>query len=337
MDNAVVPAAWPGDSAPPLLSVVIPIYNEQEALPLTVQRLRPILDGLSVTYEVVGIDDGSTDATPAIMQKIHQDWPEFRIVRFARNSGHQAALTAGIHRAFGDYVVSIDADLQDPPEKIPEMLSLAREQNLDIVYGVRGDRGTDTFFKRRTAGAYYWLMRKLVGKKMPNQAGDYRLLSRAAVDALKSLPEHQPVYRLLVPWLGFPSGEVVYVREERVAGSTHYPLSKMIRLAIDSITNFSASPLRLATWLGLLSFVLCFGLGVYTTVEYALGETVPGWSSLFIGMLFLGAVQLVCIGLLGEYVGRIYSAAQSRPAYFIGYDSAEDPRTRSSKAPEYVA
>ncbi|MET8540427.1 glycosyltransferase family 2 protein [Kitasatospora sp. NPDC004799] len=303
----------------------MPIYNEQEALPLTVRRLRPILDGLGITYEVVGIDDGSTDATPVLMQKIRQDWPEFRIVRFARNSGHQAALTAGIHRAFGDYVVSIDADLQDPPEKIPEMLSLARDRGLDVVYGVRGDRGTDTVFKRRTAGAYYWLMRKLVGKKMPNQAGDFRLLSRAAVDALKAMPEHQPVYRLLVPWLGFPSGEVVYVREERVAGSTHYPLSKMLRLAVDSVTNFSASPLRLATWLGLTSFLLCFALGVYTVVAYALDKTVPGWSSLFMGMLFLGAVQLVCMGLLGEYVGRIYSAAQARPAYFVGYDSAEGP------------
>ncbi|MFJ3791739.1 glycosyltransferase family 2 protein [Kitasatospora sp. NPDC090091] len=308
----------------PQLSIVMPIYNEQEALPLTVERLRPILDGLDVTYEVVGVDDGSTDATPVLMQKIRQDWPEFRIVRFARNSGHQAALAAGIHRAFGDYVVSIDADLQDPPEKIPEMLSLAREQSLDIVYGVRGDRGTDTFFKRHTAGAYYWLMRKLVGKRMPNQAGDFRLLSRAAVDALKALPEQQPVYRMLVPWLGFPSGEVVYVREERVAGSTHYPLSKMVRLALDSITSFSASPLRLATWLGLLSFLVCIGLAVYTTVEYALGSTVPGWSSLFIGMLFIGAVQLVCVGLLGEYVGRIYSAVQARPAYFVGYDSADD-------------
>lgn len=331
----------PGDKAgsrpAPLLSVVMPIYNEQEALPLTVERLRPILDDLRVDYEVVGIDDGSTDATAAIMQKIHQDWPQFRIVRFARNSGHQAALTAGIHRAFGDYVVSIDADLQDPPEKIPEMLSLAREQNLDIVYGVRGDRGTDTFFKRRTAGAYYWLMRKLVGKKMPNQAGDFRLLSRAAVEALKALPEHQPVYRLLVPWLGFRSGEVVYVREERVAGSTHYPLSKMVRLAIDSITNFSASPLRLATWLGLTSFLVCLALAVYTTVAYVLGRTVPGWSSLFIGMLFIGGVQLICVGLLGEYIGRIYSAVQARPAYFVGYDSAEEEAPgRAVRESEYA-
>ncbi|MFJ9518987.1 glycosyltransferase [Kitasatospora sp. NPDC101801] len=323
MYNAAAPAG--GTAAPaPLLSVVIPIYNEQEALPLTVERLRPILDALDVSYEVVGIDDGSTDATPAIMHKIRQDWPQLRIVRFARNSGHQAALTAGIHRAFGQYVVSIDADLQDPPEKIPEMLALAREQNLDIVYGVRGDRNTDTFFKRRTAGGYYWLMRKLVGKKMPAHAGDFRLLSRAAVNALKSLPEHQPVYRLLVPWLGFSSGEVVYDREERVAGSTKYPLSKMIRLALDSITNFSASPLRLATWLGAVSFVICFGLAVYTAIEYAAGATVPGWSSLFIGMLFIGGVQLICMGLLGEYVGRIYSAAQARPAYFVGYDSADE-------------
>ncbi|MFE6867779.1 glycosyltransferase family 2 protein [Kitasatospora sp. NPDC057692] len=337
MFNAAAHDAGKAAEGPaPLLSVVMPIYNEQEALPLTVERLRPILDGLGIDYEVVGVDDGSTDATPAIMQKVRQDWPQFRIVRFARNSGHQAALTAGIHRAFGDYVVSIDADLQDPPEKIPEMLSLAREGNLDVVYGVRGDRGTDTAFKRRTAGAYYWLMRKLVGKKMPNQAGDFRLLSRAAVNALKAMPEHQPVYRLLVPWLGFPSGEVVYVREERVAGSTHYPLSKMVRLALDSITNFSAAPLRLATWLGMLSFVLCVALGIYTAVEYVRGETVPGWSSLFVGMLFLGAVQLICIGLLGEYVGRIYSAAQARPAYFVGYDSAEETDEGTRKVSAYA-
>ncbi|MFD7576902.1 glycosyltransferase family 2 protein [Kitasatospora sp. NPDC059817] len=316
----------------PLLSVVMPIYNEQEALPLTVERLRPILDGLAVDYEVVGVDDGSTDATPVVLQKVRQDWPEFRIVRFARNSGHQAALTAGIHRARGDYVVSIDADLQDPPEKIPEMLDLAREQGFDVVYGVRGDRATDTAFKRRTAGAYYWLMRKLVGKRMPNQAGDFRLLSRAAVEALKQLPEHQPVYRLLVPWLGFPSGEVVYVREERVAGGTHYPLSKMVRLALDSVTNFSAAPLRLATWLGLVSFVVCLALAVYTTLSYALGATVPGWSSLFIGMLFIGAVQLICVGLLGEYVGRIYSAVQARPTYFVGYDSADDEPAQDDAA-----
>jgi dolichol-phosphate mannosyltransferase len=247
-----------------------------------------------------------------------------RIVKLRRNSGHQAALTAGLHSSVGAYVASIDADLQDPPEKIVEMLTLAREQELDIVYGVRVDRTTDSYFKRNTAGAYYWLMRKLVGKKMPDQAGDFRLLSRAAVDALMALPEREKVYRLLVPWLGFRSGEVAYVREERVAGETHYPLSKMVRLALDSITNFSATPLRLATYLGLFSFLVCVALTIFTTIAYFTGHTVPGWSSLFIGMLFLGGVQLICVGLLGEYVGRIYSAVQNRPTYFVGHDSAEE-------------
>jgi dolichol-phosphate mannosyltransferase len=306
------------------LSVVIPIYNEQEALPFMVERLRGILDGMAVTYEVVGVDDGSTDGTAALLAGLRAQWPQLRVIRFRRNSGHQAALTAGLHNAFGQYVVSIDADLQDPPEKIPVMLDLAVRENLDIVYGVRSDRSTDTVFKRATAGLYYRLMRRLVGKKMPSQGGDFRLLSRAAVDALRELPERQPVYRLLVPWLGFRSGEVEYERDERVAGKTHYPLSKMVKLAVDSITNFSAAPLRVATWLGLFSFFVCIALVIVTFTEYALGRTVPGWSSLFIVVLFLGGVQLICLGLLGEYIGRIYAAVQNRPTYHIGYDSAKD-------------
>jgi dolichol-phosphate mannosyltransferase len=307
----------------PLLSVVIPMYNEEEVLPFLVERLRPILDGLDAAYEVVCVDDGSTDATAAILFGIRRLWPQVRIVRLRRNSGHQAALTAGLHRSAGAYVASIDADLQDPPEKITEMLQLAQEKDLDIVYGIRDDRSTDTFFKRVTAALYYRMMRRMVGKKMPSHAGDFRLLSRTAVDALKSLPEHQPVYRLLVPWLGFPSGEVTYTREERAAGKTKYPLSKMVKLALDSVTNFSAAPLRLATWLGATGLLVCLLLLVSSLVTYFVGFTVPGWTSLIVGILFLGAVQLVCLGLLGEYVGRLYAAQQGRPGYYIGYDSAE--------------
>jgi dolichol-phosphate mannosyltransferase len=314
----------PPAGAAPVLSVVIPIYNEQDALPFMAERLRRILDGMDTTYEVVGVDDGSTDLTPAILAKLQTGWPQLRVIRFRRNSGHQAALTAGLRNAFGDYVVSIDADLQDPPEKIPVMLDLAQTENLDIVYGVRSDRSTDTAFKRATAGLYYRLMRRLVGKRVPSHGGDFRLLSRTSIEALRSLPENQPVYRMLVPWLGFNSGEVTYDRDERVAGKTKYPLSKMIKLAVDSVTNFSAAPLRLATWLGLCSFVVCLGLVVVTMVEYAIGHVVPGWSSLFIAMLFIGGVQLICLGLLGEYIGRIYAAVQNRPTYFIGYDSARD-------------
>ncbi|MGW6412576.1 glycosyltransferase family 2 protein [Streptomyces vinaceus] len=306
------------------LSVIVPMYNEEEALPALVGRLRPVLDDTGVPYEVLAVDDGSTDRTAELLEKFRTDWPELRIVRLRGNSGHQAALRAGLHSSVGAYVASIDADLQDPPEKILEMLDLARSENLDIVYGVRSDRSTDTGFKRHTAGAYYWLMRRMVGKQVPAQAGDFRLLSREAVEALKSLPDQHQVYRLLVPWLGFPSGQVTYRRGERVAGETKYPLSKMIRLAVDGITNFSAAPLRLATWLGVISFVTCFVMIAWTLVVFLLGKTVPGWSSLFVAMLFLGGVQLICVGLLGEYIGRIYTAVQRRPTYFIGYDSARD-------------
>ena len=305
-----------------MLSVVIPMFNEESALPALVARLRPALAGIGAAYEVVAVDDGSGDKTAALLEDFRAEWPELRVIRLRRNSGHQAALTAGLHRAVGDYVVSIDADLQDPPEKIPEMLELARTEGLDIVYGVRSDRSTDTGFKRRTAGVYYWLMRRLVGDRIPSQAGDFRLLSRQAVDALKALPDQQQVYRLLVPWLGFPSGQVGYEREERVAGETKYPLSRMIRLGVDSVTGFSAAPLRIATWLGVLSFFVCLLLIVFTLSAWAAGHVVPGWSSLFIGILFLGAVQLICLGLLGEYIGRIYTAVQRRPTFFVGYDSA---------------
>jgi glycosyltransferase involved in cell wall biosynthesis len=315
-------------AAAPVLSVVVPIYNEQDALPLMVERLRRILDEMDTPYEVLGVDDGSTDATAVILAKLQTDWPELRVIRFRRNSGHQAALTAGLRNAFGDYVVSIDADLQDPPEKIPVMLELARSEELDIVYGVRSDRSTDTVFKRASAGLYYGLMRRLAGNQVPAHGGDFRLLSRTTVEALRGLPENQPVYRMLVPWLGFASGEVSYERDERVAGKTHYPLSKMLKLGVDSVTNFSAAPLRLATWLGVSSFVVCLALVGMTIVEYGLGRTVPGWSSLFIAMLFFGGVQLICLGLLGEYIGRIYAGIQNRPSYFIGYDSAHD-RPRS--------
>ncbi|HZN73997.1 MAG TPA: glycosyltransferase family 2 protein [Micromonosporaceae bacterium] len=306
-----------------VLSVVVPIYNEEDVLPLLAARLRPVLAAIGEPYEVVAVDDGSTDASAAVLAGLRRTWPELRVVRLRRNSGHQAALTAGLFRARGDYVVSIDADLQDPPETIPRMLELARREGLDIVYGVRSDRSTDTAFKRWTADLYYRLMRRLVGKNLPSHAGDFRLISRATVDALRELPERLPVLRLLVPWTGFPSGEVPYVREERAAGRTKYPLGKMIKLAADSVTSFSAAPLRAVTWLGLGGVVLCGILLVTAIATFFGGSTVSGWASMYVAVLFLGAVQLLCLGLLGEYVGRIYQAVQARPSYFIGYDSAD--------------
>ncbi|MDI5939122.1 glycosyltransferase family 2 protein, partial [Micromonospora sp. DH15] len=272
-------------------------------------------------YEVLVVDDGSTDGTPAGLAGLRARWPQLRVLRLRRNSGHQAALVAGVLRARGRWVVSLDADLQDPPETVAEMLRRARADGLDIVYGVRADRSRDTRFKRWTATGYYRLMRRLVGKQVPAQAGDFRLLSRAAVEALRELPERSPVLRLVVPWLGFPSGEVTYQREERAAGRTKYPLSRMAGLAAESVTSFSAAPLRVATWLGLVGVAVCGVLVVVAVAAWLAGSTVTGWPSLYVAILFLGAVQLLCLGLLGEYVARIYTAVQGRPAYFVASDT----------------
>ncbi|MFI7539856.1 glycosyltransferase family 2 protein [Actinoplanes sp. NPDC049599] len=319
-----------------VLSVVVPMFNEEAVIPALVDRLRPALDGLGVPYEVVAVDDGSADRTATLLFEHGRTWPELRLVKLRRNSGHQAALTAGLQRARGDWVVSIDADLQDPPETIAEMLRVAREDGLDVVYGVRADRSTDTAFKRHTAGAYYRVMRRLVGADVPAQAGDFRLLSRDVVEVLKRLPERAPVYRLLVPSLGFASGSVRYARERRAAGETKYPLRKMVGLAWDSAANFSAAPLRIATWLGLGAFAACLALMIFGLVVWSNGTVIPGWTSLFLAVLMLSAVQLICLGLLGEYVARIYRTVQNRPTFHIGFDSAtgdgqlDIPRQRSA-------
>ncbi|WP_255510056.1 glycosyltransferase family 2 protein [Micromonospora sp. AP08] len=307
----------------PALSVVVPMFNEEAVLPLLAVRLRGVLDGLGETYEVVAVDDGSTDGTAAALAALRVGWPELRVLRLRRNSGHQAALHAGLLRARGTYVASIDADLQDPPEVILELLRRARADDLDVVYAVRADRSRDTRFKRWTAGGYYRLVRRLVGEQVPAQAGDFRLVSRAVVEALRQLPERNPVLRLVVPWLGFPSGEVTYERQERAAGRTKYPLSRMAGLAAESVTSFSAAPLRVATWLGLVGVAVCGVLVVVAVLAWFAGATVSGWPSLYVAILFLGAVQLLCLGLLGEYVARIYTAVQGRPAYLVSGDSAD--------------
>lgn len=316
----------------PALSVVVPIFNEQEVLPLLAERLRGVLDGLGEAYEVVAVDDGSTDGTGAALAALRAGWPELRVLRLRRNSGHQAALHAGLLRARGGYVATIDADLQDPPEVIAEMLRRARAEGLDVVYGVRADRRRDTRFKRWTAAGYYRLIRRLVGEQVPGQAGDFRLLSRAVVEALRELPERNPVLRLVVPWLGFPSGEVRYERQERAAGRTKYPLSRMAGLAAESVTSFSAAPLRVATWLGLTGVAVCGVLVVIAVVAWFAGATVSGWPSLYVAILFLGAVQLLCLGLLGEYVARIYTLVQGRPAYVVAGDSAAGETVRPDAA-----
>lgn len=309
------------------------MFNEEEVLPLFESRLRPVLDGLSEDYEVLAVDDGSCDGTSEIISRIRGQWPQVRVVRLRRNAGHQAALTAGLDRCIGDWVVTIDADLQDPPEMIPRLIAAAARDDADVVYAVRHDRSSDSWFKRRTAAMYYRVMRRAAGDDVPDDAGDFRLMSREVVDALGQLPERHRVYRLLIPWLGFPSTTVTYRREERAAGESKYPVSKMARLAVDSLTSFTAMPLRVATWAGVAGSMACLVMVIVAVVAQVLGATVPGWASVFVAVFFLGAIQLLCLGLLGEYIGRLYSEAQHRPLYLISSDTSS-PKAESTGDPE---
>ncbi|TCN39200.1 dolichol-phosphate mannosyltransferase [Kribbella orskensis] len=309
----------------PVLSVVVPMYDEEDVLPIFFERMHPLLDGLGISYEVLVVDDGSRDGTATLLREATGTWPQLRLVRLLRNSGHQAALSAGFRRARGDYLVTIDADLQDPPEAIAELLATAREKDVDVVYGVRSDRSSDSWPKRTTARMYYRLMCRLVGMDIPFDAGDFRLVSRRVVDAVNGLPEDGRVFRLVIPWLGFPSAQVKYVRAERAAGVTKYNWSKMFRLAFDSVTAFSAAPLRLATWLGLLGGLVCGLFVVGALVVKLSGNSVPGWTSTVLAVGIIGAIQLLCLGLLGEYVARLFQSSQRRPQFLVGYDSLEDP------------
>jgi polyisoprenyl-phosphate glycosyltransferase len=312
------------DTEDPELSVVVPMYDEEDVLPIFFDRMHPLLDSLGISYEVLVVDDGSRDNTAALLLEAAQDWAQLRVVRLLRNSGHQAAQSAGFRRARGRYVVTIDADLQDPPEVIAEFLTAVRDQDVDVVYGVRADRSSDSWAKRTTARLYYRLMCRLVGKDIPFDAADFRLVSRRVVDAVNALPEDGRVFRLVIPWLGFPSAEVRYVRAERAAGTTKYNLSKMLRLAFDSVTAFSAAPLRLATWLGLLGGAMSALFVVGALVIKLTGRSIPGWTSTVLAVSVIGAIQLLCLGLLGEYVARLFQSSQRRPQFLVGYDSLED-------------
>lgn len=305
----------------PELSVVVPMFNEEAVLPLLAARLRPALDEMLVSYEVVAMDDGSTDLTPALLERLRREWPAVRVVRLRMNAGHQAALSAGLVAARGDHVVSIDADLQDPPELIPKMLQVAREEDVDVVYGVRSDRSTDTVFKRWSAHVFYWLIGLLTDGTARSQSGDFRLMSRALVDAVNALPETARVIRFVVPALGFPSASVEYRRERRAAGRTKYGLRAMVQLSLDSITGVSIAPLRIATYVGLVGGLLALCVGFATVLAHFGGHTLPGWTSTVAIVSGFSALQLLCLGILGEYIGRSYTYLQNRPTYIVAYDS----------------
>ncbi len=301
----------------PTYSILIPVYNEEPVLPTLFPRLDALVAGLDAPCEVLLIDDGSRDRSAELIRAALPTRPWLRLLRFARNFGHQAALTAGYDHALGAAVVCLDADLQDPPEVILEMAKRWRE-GFEVVYGVRTKRQGETPFKKFTAWAYYRTMRSLAKVDLPVDAGDFRLMDRKAVDALKQVRERSRYLRGLVAWIGFRQCAVPYDRAERFAGETKYPLRKMLRLAFDGILSFSSVPLRIALILGFVVSVLSILAGLAAIVVKLGGwYTVDGWTSLAVLVCFIGGVQLTVMGIIGEYISRIYDEVKARPLYLV--------------------
>ena len=313
---------------PPVLSVVVPVFNEEANLSELHRRLAAVLPGVVDSHEILFVDDGSHDRSWELIRSLAATDSHVRGVRFSRNFGHQMAFAAGLDHARGDAVVIMDADLQDPPELIPELVARWREGN-EVVYAVRTHREGETLFKKLTASLFYRLLRSITQVAIPVDTGDFRLMGRRALDAFRRLPERHRFTRGLVAWVGFSQVGVPYARAPRHAGETSYPLRKMLRFAVDAITSFSHVPLQLATWLGFVTSLCAFAYIVVVVVLKFVGISWPGYTSLMAAILFLGGVQLVMIGLLGEYLGRVYDEVKGRPLYLVQDTVGSDPGPRT--------
>lgn len=301
----------------PELTVVIPAFNEEENLKPIVERLVSALENEVEGLEIIFVDDGSIDKTWAGVSDLAEADPRVRGLRFARNFGHQAAVTAGVDAARGRAVVLIDADLQDPPEVIPEMIAKWRE-GFEVVYAQRETREGETLFKKGTAALFYRLLHRVTDVDIPVDTGDFRLMGPRALEAFRALPERNRFIRGLVSWIGFRQTAVRYHREARHAGETKYPFRKMLRFALDALTSFSFLPLRVSTFLGFVASAFSFLYILVVLVLKAVGISWSGYTSLMASILFLGGVQLIMIGVLGEYIARIFDEVKRRPLYLVG-------------------
>jgi glycosyltransferase involved in cell wall biosynthesis len=317
-----------------LLSVVIPCYNEEEVIDETIKRLKLFCDKLdNLDVELIFVDDGSRDKTRDLIKDYAGHDTRIKLIGFARNFGHQIAVTAGIDAASGDAVVLIDADLQDPPEVVHEMIAKWRE-GYDVVYGTRTERPGESRFKLATARAFYRLLNRLSNVPIPLDTGDFRLMSRNVVDTLRAMPERDRFVRGMVSWVGFKQTALPYKRAVRFAGESKYPLRKMLRFATDGILSFSTKPLQVSIGMGMFSAMLAL-VGIIYALWLRLFTNiwVEGWTALMIAVLFLGGVQLISVGILGEYIGRIYNEVKHRPLYvvqeFTGFNGADPEMTRS--------
>ncbi len=311
----------------PVLSIVVAAYNEEDVLHIFFERLQSVLAEVGETYEIVCVNDGSRDRTAGILNAAHAADPRIKVVHLARNFGKELAMTAGLDYATGDAVVPLDADLQDPPELIADFLRLWRE-GFDVVYAVRNDRETDSWLKRRTAEMFYAMLGRLSNVEIPRNAGDFRLMDRRVVDALKQLRERNKFMKGLFSWVGFRQTSVSYKRPERAAGKTKFNYWKLWNFALDGITGYSTVPLRIAGYFGFLFALIAMLYGAFLLVRTMIfGADLPGYASLMVAVIFIGGIQLVVLGIIGEYLGRMYSEAKQRPLYIVdrvlGLDGAE--------------
>jgi glycosyltransferase involved in cell wall biosynthesis len=301
----------------PKLSVVVPAYNEQNTLGELHRRLTKTSEAaVGASYEIVIVDDGSTDQTWLELEKLSAQDEHILAVKLSRNHGHQLALTAGLSLSEGERILIIDADLQDPPELLPKMMQLM-DEGAEVVYGLRLERVGESRFKLLSASLFYRFLDFLADSRIPRDTGDFRLLSRCALDVLNSMPEQQRFLRGMVSWIGMKQVPICYRRQPRFAGGSNYPLRKMVRLAVDAVTSFSMRPLRLASLLGAIFASLAFLGMVWVAATWLLGKSVQGWASLSVMILVLGSAQLLVLGIMGEYLGRLFIEAKHRPLFVI--------------------
>jgi glycosyltransferase involved in cell wall biosynthesis len=314
----------------PRLSVVAPCYNEEACLPEFHRRVTAAAHAaVGGDFELVLVNDGSRDATWSVLRRLVEDDPHVLAINLSRNYGHQLALTAGLQACRGDRILIIDSDLQDPPELLGEMMALMDRGN-DVVYGMRRQRDGETAFKRVSARLFYRLLRRLVEVDIPADTGDFRLITRRVLTELNRMPEHHRFIRGLISWIGFRQVPLVYDRDPRFAGETHYPLLKMLRFAVDAVTGFSVVPLRTASFLGV---ALGFGsllMLFYTLGSWITGNAINGWTSIATIVLVIGSAQLMTLGMLGEYIGRLYMESKRRPLFVISEVQSQQSEATSA-------
>lgn len=298
------------------LSIVVPCLNEEEGIPALVARLSAAIEPWRQQAEIILVDDGSTDGTWKAIEAASKTCPQLTGLRLSANRGHQIALTAGLEAARGERIMMLDADLQDPPELLADMMFMM-DRGFDVVYGRRAERRGETLFKRATAYAFYRVLNAMSDTAIPQDTGDFRLVNRKTLDAVLAMPEKSRFIRGMFAWAGYRQVGIEYIREARQTGETKYPLKKMIRFSIDAMTAFSTKPLRLATRLAFLSLAIAGLMALHVFQSLILYQTVAGWASVVLAISFFSGVQLLTLGILGEYVGRLYIEAKNRPLYFI--------------------